>query len=97
MILSENKVGLGASLISTPPVLVRSGLWSSVYGLPADKISEIDQPPAGLVWLFFLSIEKESAVCASHLLIGSAGRQGIFLQIYIGRTCDGSQGSNLTT
>jgi hypothetical protein len=37
--------------------------------LPADKISEIDQP-AGLVWLF-LSIEKESAVCASHLLLGS--------------------------
>nr|GMC57720.1 protein DOWNSTREAM OF FLC-like [Ipomoea batatas] len=35
------------------------------HGLPADKISEIDQP-AGLVWLFF-SIEKESAVCASHL------------------------------
>ena len=53
------------SLISTPPVLIRSGPWSSVSGLPADKISEIDQP-AGLVWLF-LSIEKESAVCASHL------------------------------
>nr|CAN61461.1 hypothetical protein VITISV_029800 [Vitis vinifera] len=32
---------------TTPPVLVRSGLWSSVSGLPADKISEIDQP-AGL-------------------------------------------------
>ena len=56
-------------MISTPPVLVRSGPWSSVSGLPADKISEIDQP-AGLVWLF-LSIEKESAVCASHLLLGS--------------------------
>jgi len=71
------------SLISTPPVLVRPGPWSSVSGLPADKISEIDQP-AGLVWLFF-SIEKESAVCASHLLLGSAGRHGIFVQIYIGR------------
>lgn len=67
------------SLISTPPVLVRSGPWSSVSGLPADKISEIDQP-AGLVWLF-LSIEKESAVCASHLLLGSAGRHGILVQI----------------
>ncbi|MCD7454392.1 hypothetical protein HAX54_024759 [Datura stramonium] len=33
----------------------------------------------------------ESAVCASHLLLGSAGRHGIFVQIYIaGRTCDGS-------
>ncbi|GLT62808.1 hypothetical protein SLA2020_354170 [Shorea laevis] len=32
---------------STPPVLVRSGPWSSVSGLPADKISGIDQP-AGL-------------------------------------------------
>ncbi|KAF7119462.1 hypothetical protein RHSIM_Rhsim13G0147900 [Rhododendron simsii] len=32
---------------------------TSCSGLPADKISEIDQP-AGLVWLFF-SIEKESA------------------------------------
>ncbi|KAK8492048.1 hypothetical protein V6N11_014171 [Hibiscus sabdariffa] len=64
---------------STPPVLVRSGPWSSVSGLPADKISEIDQP-AGLVWLF-LSIEKESAVCASHLLLGSAGRHGILVQI----------------
>ncbi|MCE2056143.1 hypothetical protein HAX54_044117 [Datura stramonium] len=32
------------SLISTPPVLVRPGPWSSVSGLPADKISEIDQP-----------------------------------------------------
>ncbi|KAJ8614018.1 hypothetical protein MRB53_036303 [Persea americana] len=64
----EKKVGFGGSLISKPPVLVRSGPWSSVSGLPADKISEIDQP-AGLVWLF-LSIEKESAVCASHLLLG---------------------------
>ncbi|KAK8539569.1 hypothetical protein V6N13_034861 [Hibiscus sabdariffa] len=59
--------------------LRRSGPWSSVSGLPADKISEIDQP-AGLVWLF-LSIEKESAVCASHLLLGSAGRHGILVQI----------------
>ncbi|KAK5769911.1 hypothetical protein PVK06_049951 [Gossypium arboreum] len=75
----EKKVGFGGSLISTPPVLVRSGPWSSVSGLPADKISEIDQP-AGLVWLF-LSIEKESAVCASHLLLGSAGRHGILVQI----------------
>ncbi|KAL8128429.1 hypothetical protein V2J09_009019, partial [Rumex salicifolius] len=66
-------------MLSTPSVLVRSGPWSSVYGLPADKISEIDQP-AGLVWLFF-SIEKESAVCASHLLLGSAGRHGILVQI----------------
>lgn len=73
------KVGFWGSLISTPPVLVRSGPWSSVSGLPADKISEIDQP-AGLVLIFF-SIEKESAVCASHLLIGSAGRHGIFVQI----------------
>ena len=79
LILSEKKVGFGGSLISTPPVLVRSGPWSSVSGLPADKISEIDQP-AGLVWLF-LSIEKESAVCASHLLLGSAGRHGILVQI----------------
>ena len=85
MILSEKKVGFGGSLISTPPVLIRSGPWSSVSGLPADKISEIDQP-AGLVWLF-LSIEKESAVCASHLLLGSesplgsAGRHGILVQI----------------
>ncbi|KAM7249555.1 hypothetical protein ACFE04_008368 [Oxalis oulophora] len=54
---------------------IQSGPWSYVSGLPADKISEIDQP-AGLVWLF-LSIEKESAVCASHLLLGSAGRHGI--------------------
>ncbi|KAH0644641.1 hypothetical protein KY284_032525 [Solanum tuberosum] len=29
------------SQISTPPVLVRPGPWSSVSGLPADKISEI--------------------------------------------------------
>ena len=79
MILSEKKVGFGGSLISTPPVLVRSGPWSSVSGLPADKISEIDQP-AGLVWLF-LSIEKESAVCASYLLLGSAGRHGILVPI----------------
>ncbi|KAH0674341.1 hypothetical protein KY284_025428 [Solanum tuberosum] len=79
----DQKVGFVGSLISTPPVLVRPGPWSSVSGLPADKISEIDQP-AGLVWLFF-SIEKESAVCASHLLLGSAGRHGIFVQIYIGR------------
>ncbi|GMN23420.1 hypothetical protein TIFTF001_051305 [Ficus carica] len=62
---------------STPPVLVRSGPWSSVSGLPADKISEIDQP-AGLIWLF-LSIEKELAGCASHLLLGSAGRHGILV------------------
>jgi len=67
------------SLISKPPVLVRSGPWSSVSGLPADKIFEMDQP-AGLVWLF-LSIEKESAVCASHLLLGFAGRHGILVQI----------------
>ncbi|KAH9680070.1 hypothetical protein KPL71_026406 [Citrus sinensis] len=79
LILSEKKVGFGGSLISTPPVLVRSGPWSSVSGLPANKISEIDQP-AGLVWLF-LSIEKESAVCASHLLLGSAGRHGILVPI----------------
>ena len=79
LILSEKKVGFGGSLISTPPVLVRSGPWSSVSALPADKISEIDQP-AGLVWLF-LSIEKESAVCASHLLLGFAGRHGILVQI----------------
>ncbi|KAF7148627.1 hypothetical protein RHSIM_Rhsim03G0150000 [Rhododendron simsii] len=45
--LKQKKVGFERSLISTPPVLVRSGLWSSVPGLPADKISEIDQP-AGL-------------------------------------------------
>ena len=77
MILSEKKVGFGGSLISIPPVLVRSGPWSSVSALPADKISEIDQP-AGLVWLF-LSIEKESAVCASHLLLGFAGRHGILV------------------
>lgn len=94
-ILSEKKVGFGGSLISTPLVLVRSEPWSSVSGLPADKISEIDQP-AGLVWLF-LSIEKESAVCASHLLLGSAERHGILVQIQAGRTCDGSQGSNMTT
>jgi hypothetical protein len=38
-----------------------------VSGLPAAaKIYEIDQP-AGLAF----SIEKESAVCASHLLLGS--------------------------
>ncbi|CAH8307694.1 unnamed protein product [Eruca vesicaria subsp. sativa] len=59
--------------------LRRSEPWSSVSGLPADKISEIDQT-AGLVWLF-LSIEKESAVCASHLLLGSAERHGILVQI----------------
>jgi len=93
LILSEKKVGFGGSLISTPLVLVRSGPWSSVSSLPADKISEIDQT-AGLVWLF-LSIEKESAVCASHRLLGSAGRHGIFVQIEAGRTCDGSQGSNM--
>ena len=68
------------SLISTPPVLIRSGPWSSVSGLPADKISEIDQP-AGLVWLFLSIEKKESAVCASHLLLGSAGRHGILLSI----------------
>lgn len=77
MILSEKKVGFGGSLISTPPVLVRSGPWSYVSGLPAYLLSEIDQP-AGLVWPFF-SIEKESAVCASHLLLGSAGRRGILV------------------
>ena len=49
--------------------LITSGPWSSIFGLLADKIFEIDQS-AGLVWLF-LSIEKESAVCASHLLLGS--------------------------
>lgn len=70
-------------MISTPQVLVRSGPWSSVSGLPAENIYEIDQP-AGLVWLFF-SIEKESAVCASHLLLGSAGRHGILVQIKRGR------------
>ncbi|KAF1856957.1 hypothetical protein Lal_00002454 [Lupinus albus] len=69
--------GVG-SLISTPPVLIRSGPWSSVSGLPADKISEIDQP-AGLVWLFLSIEKKESAVCASHLLLGSAGRHGILV------------------
>ncbi|KAK7296146.1 hypothetical protein VNO77_50739 [Canavalia gladiata] len=63
---------------STPPVLIRSGPWSSVSGLPADKISEIDQP-AGLVWLFLSIEKKESAVCASHLLLGSAGRHGILV------------------
>ncbi|KAL9426540.1 hypothetical protein AB3S75_033346 [Citrus x aurantiifolia] len=73
------KVGFGGSLISIPPVLVRSGPWSSVSGLPVNKISEIDQP-AGLVWLF-LSIEMESALCASHLLLGSAGRHGILVPI----------------
>lgn len=52
LILSEKKVGFGGSLISTPPVLVRSGPWSSVSGLPADKISEIDQP-AGLAIPFY--------------------------------------------
>ena len=35
-------------MISTHSVLVRSGPWSSIFGLPANKISEIDQP-AGLV------------------------------------------------
>ncbi|KAL9409203.1 hypothetical protein AB3S75_047566 [Citrus x aurantiifolia] len=64
---------------TTPPVLVRSGPWSFVSGLPANKISEINQP-AGLVWLF-LYIEKESAVCASHLLLGSAGRHDILVPI----------------
>ncbi|WMV57576.1 hypothetical protein MTR67_050961 [Solanum verrucosum] len=64
-------------LQSTPPMLVRQGPWSSVSGLPTDKISEIDQP-TGLVWLFF-SIENESAVCASHLLLGSTGRHDIFV------------------
>lgn len=75
----EKKVGEGGSFLSKPPVLVRSGPWSSVSALPADKIFEIDQP-AGLLWLF-LSIEKESAVCASNLLIGFAGRHGILVQI----------------
>ncbi|GKA08569.1 hypothetical protein Tco_0687900 [Tanacetum coccineum] len=55
----------------------RSGLWSYVSGLPAYLLSKIDQP-AGLVWLFF-SIEKELVVCASHLLLGSAGRHGILV------------------
>ncbi|KAK7375807.1 hypothetical protein VNO78_35118 [Psophocarpus tetragonolobus] len=72
------KVSGVGSLISTPPVLIRSGPWSSVSGLPADKISEIDQP-AGLVWLFLSIEKKESAVCASHLLLGSAGRHGILV------------------
>ena len=67
------------SLISKPLVLVRSGPWLSFSGLPANKIFEMDQP-AGLVWLF-LSIEKEPAVCASHLLLGFAGRHGILVQI----------------
>ena len=67
------------SLISKPLVLVRWEPWSSVSGLPADKIFEMDQP-ARLVWLF-LSIEKESAVCASHLLLGFAGRHDILVQI----------------
>ncbi|WVY89133.1 hypothetical protein V8G54_037846 (chloroplast) [Vigna mungo] len=49
-VVTENKVGFGGSLISTPPVLIRLGPWSSVSGLPADKISEIDQP-AGWVGL----------------------------------------------
>nr|GEV20549.1 retrovirus-related Pol polyprotein [Tanacetum cinerariifolium] len=53
----QKKVGFRGSLISTPPVLVRSGPWSYVSGLPAYLLFEIDQP-AGLVWLFF-SIEKE--------------------------------------
>ena len=79
LILSEKKVGFGGSLISTPPVLVRSGPWSSISGLPVDKIFEIDQL-ARLVWLF-LSIEKELAVCTSHLLLGSAGRHGILVPI----------------
>lgn len=73
----EKKVGFEDSLISTPPVLIRSGPWSSVSGLPADKISEIDHP-AGLVGILFY-IEKEEAVCASHLLLGSAGRHGIIV------------------
>ncbi|KAA0040734.1 NADH-ubiquinone oxidoreductase (complex I), chain 5 [Cucumis melo var. makuwa] len=79
--IQEKKVGesLGGEFLSKPPVLVRSGPWSSVSALPADKIFEIDQP-AGLLWLF-LSIEKESAVCASNLLIGFAGRHGILVQI----------------
>ncbi|KAK7325699.1 hypothetical protein VNO80_33966 [Phaseolus coccineus] len=33
----------------------------------------------GLVWLFLSIEKKESAVCASHLLLGSAGRHGILV------------------
>lgn len=83
-------------MISKPTMLVRSGPWSSVSGLPADKITEIDQP-AGFIWLF-LSIEKESAVCASHLLLGSESpssklRWTTRHSRSTGRTCDGSQDS----
>ncbi|KAI4297944.1 hypothetical protein L6164_037798 [Bauhinia variegata] len=56
------KVGFGGSLISTPPVLVRSGPWSSVSGLPADKISEIDQP-AGF-WFGYSFLLKRSQLSA---------------------------------
>ncbi|KAK8681189.1 hypothetical protein V6N13_053596 [Hibiscus sabdariffa] len=45
--LRRKESGFRGSLISTPPMLVRSGPWSSVSGLPADKISEIDQPAGG--------------------------------------------------
>ncbi|CAJ1978467.1 unnamed protein product [Sphenostylis stenocarpa] len=51
----------GFSEPNTPPVLIRLGPWSFVSGLPADKISEIDQP-AGLVWLFLSIEKKESAL-----------------------------------
>ncbi|CAI9271305.1 unnamed protein product [Lactuca saligna] len=54
----------------------------NLSGLSAYLLSEIDQP-ARLVWLFF-SIEKESAVCAIHLLhllLGSVGRHGILVSI----------------
>nr|YP_009381502.1 hypothetical protein AEK19_MT1089 [Utricularia reniformis]ART31310.1 hypothetical protein AEK19_MT1089 [Utricularia reniformis] len=54
MILSEKKVHFyfwgSCSLISTPPVLVRSGPWSSVSGLPAELISEIDQPAGAMIF-----------------------------------------------
>lgn len=45
---------------------------SSLSGLLADKTTEIDQPD-GLIFLF-LTIKKVAAVCASLLLISSAGR-----------------------
>ncbi|KAF3677605.1 hypothetical protein FXO38_03705 [Capsicum annuum] len=75
--LVMKKVGFVGSLISTPSVMVRLGPVLSVSSLPANKISEINQP-AGLVWLFFF-IENESVVCASHLLLGSTGRHGAHL------------------
>ncbi|WVY89513.1 hypothetical protein V8G54_035027 [Vigna mungo] len=57
----KKKVGFGGSLISTPPMLIRLGPWSSVSGLSADKISEIDQP-AG--WVGLAIPFYESVVCA---------------------------------